>query len=94
MPAPGELNYTKIVKLDLGTVTPSLAGPKRPQDRIDLGHLATKFSELYSKPTAAADATASTEPRRAPASKVATARPAAHATAGRASRSPSATATC
>jgi aconitate hydratase len=50
MPAPGELEYTKIVKLDLGTVTPSLAGPKRPQDRIDLGHLATKFSELYSKP--------------------------------------------
>ncbi|RZL85252.1 MAG: aconitate hydratase AcnA, partial [Variovorax sp.] len=50
MPAPGEIDYTKIVKLDLGTVTPSLAGPKRPQDRIDLGHLATKFSELYSKP--------------------------------------------
>ncbi|MEJ8849057.1 aconitate hydratase AcnA [Variovorax rhizosphaerae] len=50
MPAVGELNYTKIVKLDLGTVTPSLAGPKRPQDRIDLGHLSTKFSELYSKP--------------------------------------------
>ncbi|RST52199.1 aconitate hydratase [Variovorax sp. MHTC-1] len=53
MPAPGELNYTKVVKLDLGTVTPSLAGPKRPQDRIDLGHLATKFSELYSKPNEA-----------------------------------------
>ncbi|TPG21945.1 aconitate hydratase [Variovorax guangxiensis] len=50
MPAPGELNYTKIVRLDLGTVSPSLAGPKRPQDRIDLGHLSTKFSELYSKP--------------------------------------------
>jgi aconitate hydratase len=50
MPAPGELSYTKIVRLDLGTVSPSLAGPKRPQDRIDLGHLATKFSELYSKP--------------------------------------------
>ncbi|GAA4328274.1 aconitate hydratase AcnA [Variovorax defluvii] len=50
MPAPGELNYTKVVKLDLGTVTPSLAGPKRPQDRIDLGHLATRFTELYSKP--------------------------------------------
>ena len=50
MPAPGDIDYTKIVKLDLGTVTPSLAGPKRPQDRIDLGHLATKFSELYSKP--------------------------------------------
>ncbi len=50
MPAPGEIDYTKIVKLDLGTVTPSLAGPKRPQDRIDLGHMATKFTELYSKP--------------------------------------------
>ncbi|MEJ8810885.1 aconitate hydratase AcnA [Variovorax ureilyticus] len=50
MPAPGALNYTKVVKLDLGTVTPSLAGPKRPQDRINLGDLSTKFSELYSKP--------------------------------------------
>ena len=53
MPAPGELNYTKIVRLDLGTVTPSLAGPKRPQDRIDLGHMSTKFSELFSKPNEA-----------------------------------------
>src|SRR6187549_3836580 len=53
MPAPGDIDYTKIVKLDLGTVSPSLAGPKRPQDRIDLGHLATKFSELFSKPNEA-----------------------------------------
>jgi aconitate hydratase len=51
--AAGEVQYTKIVKLDLGTVTPSLAGPKRPQDRINLGDLATKFSELYSKPNEA-----------------------------------------
>ena len=50
MPAPGEIDYTKVVKLDLGTVTPSLAGPKRPQDRINLGDLSTKFSELFSKP--------------------------------------------
>ncbi|RYF69880.1 MAG: aconitate hydratase AcnA, partial [Comamonadaceae bacterium] len=50
MPAPGDIDYTKIVKLDLSTVTPSVAGPKRPQDRIDLGHLSTRFSELYSKP--------------------------------------------
>ncbi|MDO9406657.1 MAG: aconitate hydratase AcnA [Polaromonas sp.] len=50
MPAPGDIDYTKIVKLDLGTVTPSLAGPKRPQDRIDLGQLSSKFSELFSKP--------------------------------------------
>ncbi len=53
MPAPGDIDYTKIVKLDLGTVTPSVAGPKRPQDRIDLGHLSTRFSELYSKPNEA-----------------------------------------
>ncbi len=53
MPNPGDIDYTKVVKLDLGTVTPSLAGPKRPQDRIDLGHLSTKFSELFSKPNEA-----------------------------------------
>ncbi len=53
MPAPGALNYTKTVKLDLSTVTPSLAGPKRPQDRIDLGHLAGRFTKLYSKPNEA-----------------------------------------
>ncbi len=53
MPAPGQLHYTKVVKLDLGTVTPSLAGPKRPQDRINLGDLATRFAELYSKPVEA-----------------------------------------
>ncbi|MDM0043605.1 aconitate hydratase [Variovorax dokdonensis] len=53
MPAPGELNYTQIVKLDLGSVTPGLAGPKRPQDRIDLGALAHKFADLYSQPVSA-----------------------------------------
>jgi aconitate hydratase len=51
IPKSGELNYTKIVKLDLGTVAPSLAGPKRPQDRIEITHLASKFTELYSAPT-------------------------------------------
>lgn len=50
MPNPGEIDYTKVVRLDLGTVTPSLAGPKRPQDRINLGDMATRFAELYSKP--------------------------------------------
>ncbi|SMG28804.1 aconitate hydratase [Corynebacterium pollutisoli] len=32
--APAE--YSEVVELDLATVTPSIAGPKRPQDRIDL----------------------------------------------------------
>jgi aconitate hydratase len=53
MPAPGEIDYTKIVKLDLGTVAPSLAGPKRPQDRIELGSLSAKFADLFSKPNEA-----------------------------------------
>ena len=35
-----------------GQVTPSLAGPKRPQDRIELGQVARQFAELFSKPNA------------------------------------------
>ena len=52
VPGSGELNYTKVVKLDLGTVAPSLAGPKRPQDRIEIGNLKSAFTELFSKPIA------------------------------------------
>jgi aconitate hydratase len=45
-----DIAYTRVVKLDLRDVTPSLAGPKRPQDRIELGHVADKFTELFSLP--------------------------------------------
>ncbi|WP_421956058.1 aconitate hydratase [Polaromonas sp.] len=48
----GEIDYSQVVKLDLGDVTPSLAGPKRPQDRIELGDVATQFASLFSKPIA------------------------------------------
>ena len=48
----GEIDYSQVVTLDLGQVTPSLAGPKRPQDRIELGHVARQFAELFSKPNA------------------------------------------
>ena len=48
----GDIDFSQIVKLDLGTVTPSLAGPKRPQDRIELGQVATQFASLFSKPDA------------------------------------------
>jgi aconitate hydratase len=50
VPASGEIDYSKVVKLDLGLVTPSLAGPKRPQDRIELGQVARQFCDLFSKP--------------------------------------------
>ena len=52
VPKAGEIDYTSVVSLDLGTVAPSLAGPKRPQDRIEITHLASKFGELFSQPTA------------------------------------------
>jgi aconitate hydratase len=53
VPQDGEIDYTRIVHLDLATVTPSLAGPKRPQDRIELGNMKSTFTDLFSKPTTA-----------------------------------------
>ncbi|MBH2018173.1 MAG: aconitate hydratase [Burkholderiales bacterium] len=50
--AAGEIDYSHVVKLDLDDVRPSLAGPKRPQDRIELGDVARQFSSLFSKPNA------------------------------------------
>ena len=52
IPAEGEVDYSQVVELDLGTVAPSLAGPKRPQDRITLTDVAAKFTELFSAPIA------------------------------------------
>jgi aconitate hydratase len=52
VPLAGEVDYSQVVKLDLGDVTPSLSGPKRPQDRIELGNVKSKFTELFSKPAA------------------------------------------
>jgi aconitate hydratase len=39
IPKAGAIDYSQVLELDLGTVTPSLAGPKRPQDRIDIGQV-------------------------------------------------------
>jgi aconitate hydratase len=52
VPMPGQLQYSQVVELDLGTVAPSLAGPKRPQDRIEIGDVKKTFAELFSKPIA------------------------------------------
>jgi aconitate hydratase len=46
----GEIDFTTVLKLDLGTVAPSLAGPKRPQDRIEIGNVQSTFKDLFSKP--------------------------------------------
>jgi aconitate hydratase len=47
-----DIVYSEVIKLDLGTVAPSLAGPKRPQDRIEITHLSRTFKELFAKPVA------------------------------------------
>jgi aconitate hydratase len=52
IPKSGDIDYTNVVALDLGSVTPSLAGPKRPQDRIEIGHVKSTFADLFSRPTA------------------------------------------
>ncbi|WP_404300002.1 aconitate hydratase [Alicycliphilus denitrificans] len=54
IPRAGDIDYSQVVRLDLGDVTPSLAGPKRPQDRIELGQVKQQFTSLFSKPVAEA----------------------------------------
>ncbi|HEY6863552.1 MAG TPA: aconitate hydratase AcnA, partial [Burkholderiales bacterium] len=54
VPKPGQIDYSEVVELDLATVAPSVAGPKRPQDRIEIGKVKGKFGELFSKPVAEA----------------------------------------
>ena len=50
MPLRGEIDYSVHIDLDLVEVQPSVAGPKRPQDRINLPELGRKFRELLEKP--------------------------------------------
>lgn len=42
--------YTKVITMDLGEIEPSLAGPKRPQDRIALSQVATDFDQSIQAP--------------------------------------------
>ncbi len=50
IPAEGQCDYSTVLELDLTEIRPSVAGPKRPQDRIELPHLKDKFMELFEKP--------------------------------------------
>ncbi len=52
MPQKGEIKYSVDLELDLAAVQPGVAGPKRPQDRINLPDLGNNFRELFSKPVA------------------------------------------
>jgi len=50
IPRQGECEYSAVLELDLATIQPSVAGPKRPQDRIELPDLKNHFLELLQKP--------------------------------------------
>ena len=50
IPHKGECEYSTVLELDLSSVEPSVSGPKRPQDRIALPELKSKFEELLQKP--------------------------------------------
>ncbi|MBI5074010.1 MAG: aconitate hydratase AcnA [Nitrospirae bacterium] len=50
MPKPGAIDYSKVIEIDLSGVRPSVAGPRRPQERIELPDLGSRFTELFSRP--------------------------------------------
>ena len=50
IPRKGEIEYSQVLDLDLSTVRPNVAGPKRPQDRIELSKLKASFNTLFEKP--------------------------------------------
>jgi aconitate hydratase len=53
MPKDGDIDYTTVLELDLSTVRASVAGPKRPQDRIQLDDIQREFQEMLRKPAPA-----------------------------------------
>jgi aconitate hydratase len=52
IPKKGEIAYSTDLELDLASVTPSVAGPKRPQDRIELSKLKSEFKKVLTNPVA------------------------------------------
>jgi aconitate hydratase len=49
MPRAGEIDYSEVVELDLESIGASVAGPKRPQDRIELSALKGTFRDLFTR---------------------------------------------
>jgi aconitate hydratase len=50
IPQKGDIAYSQELELDLGTVVPSVAGPKRPQDRIELPKMKDAFMKAMTRP--------------------------------------------
>ena len=52
IPRKGDIDYSQVIELDLASVVPSVSGPKRPQDRIDLPKIKERLESLFSKSVA------------------------------------------
>jgi aconitate hydratase len=52
IPEADAIDYSSVVELDLNSIEPSLAGPKRPQDRVPLSEMKENFNTLFSKSVA------------------------------------------
>jgi len=52
IPSKGEIDFSKELELDLSSICPSVSGPKRPQDRINLFDIKARFQELLVTPVA------------------------------------------
>ncbi|KAF0095964.1 MAG: aconitate hydratase 1 [Puniceicoccaceae bacterium 5H] len=52
VPRKGDVDYTKDIDLDLSSIVPSVSGPKRPQDRIEVPKLKSRFEQLLYMPAA------------------------------------------
>jgi len=50
IPQKGDIDYTVELEFDLSNVVPSVAGPKRPQDRIELNAMKDEFITAFSRP--------------------------------------------
>ncbi|THF56574.1 aconitate hydratase AcnA [Pseudothauera rhizosphaerae] len=50
VPRAGDIDYTRVLTLDLTDIVPSLAGPKRPQDRITLQDMEHELDRLLGTP--------------------------------------------
>jgi aconitate hydratase len=50
IPKKGQIQYSQELELDLASVVPSVAGPKRPQDKIELPKLKQEFISIFSRP--------------------------------------------
>jgi aconitate hydratase len=50
IPNEGSIDYTRVIEVDLSVIKPSVAGPRRPQDRIELKDLKDTFTGLFTMP--------------------------------------------